>query len=402
MWRNVVLKIATLMFCIMPSRLDSPPACAALSGTSTTFPYVSNSTTSFVNSTSVDNNTTTTDNSTLADPSTTDSSTLPDPTAADNSTSVDTPVDNSTSAVNSTSLESSSRRRRFWRRIAQDDLPDVALSWQQLCLVSGGDIVTGDPCVRLAGIDGINALLVDADPCAQQDNADAMIAFAKSAGVNNTDELIANAIAYRKHPRNAVDILGVVPSTPYCQRAPVNPELNDVVNEQLDGVDRGLFGSPGIPIVPFGATGTCPFGLTPDVATCTCANATNSGATSTPTADNSTAIGTSSDSLAMGISSDSGSSSNLTSTHVSSSAKVSTTASASGDLSSVDVGSSSASVATSSAASVSSTSASASSASSAVANVTSAASATLPAISTAPAATTTSSQTAGDANGVNG
>lgn len=107
--------------------------------------------------------------------------------------------------------------------------------------------------MNLAGLDGLNALLADADPCAQQDNADAMIAFANSAGVNNSDELIANAIAYRQHPRNAMNILGVVPSTVYCQKAPQSPELVGVVNAQLDGVDPGLFGSPSIPLMPFGA-----------------------------------------------------------------------------------------------------------------------------------------------------
>lgn len=58
------------------------------------------------------------------------------------------------------------------KRIAQDDLPAVAQSWQDLCLKSGGDTVTGAPCVKLAGQDGITALLGAADPCAQQDNAD--------------------------------------------------------------------------------------------------------------------------------------------------------------------------------------------------------------------------------------
>lgn len=129
----------------------------------------------------------------------------------------------------------------------------MALTWQRLCLASGGDIFTLQPCVNYAGIDGINALLANADPCTQQDNADAMVTFAKSAGVTNREALIANAIAYRKHARNALNILGVIPSTPYCQRAPKNPELNGVVNEQLDGVDPGLFGSPNIPIMPFGA-----------------------------------------------------------------------------------------------------------------------------------------------------
>ena len=80
-----------------------------------------------------------------------------------------------------------------------------------------------------------------------------MIDFAKSAGVTNKDALIANAIAYRKHPRNALNINGVTPSTLFCETAPRNVELKGIVNAQLDGVDPGLFGSPATGIVPFGA-----------------------------------------------------------------------------------------------------------------------------------------------------
>lgn len=138
------------------------------------------------------------------------------------------------------------------KRIAQSDLPAVAESWQKLCLASGGDTVTNDPCVQLAGVNGINALLANADPCAQQDNADAMVDFAKSKGVTNRQALIDNAVAFRKHPRNALNINGVTPSTPFCQKAPRNAELKGVVNAQLDGVNPGLFGSPALGVFAFG------------------------------------------------------------------------------------------------------------------------------------------------------
>ncbi|KAH9963392.1 hypothetical protein BGW80DRAFT_1563652 [Lactifluus volemus] len=157
------------------------------------------------------------------------------------------------------------------KRIAQTDLTAVAQSWQNLCVVSGGPRSPGpDPCVQLAGQNGIASLLANANACAQQDNADAMIDFAKKPGVTNKQALIANAITYRKHPRNALNIGGIVPSTPFCERAARNPELKGVVNAQLKGVDPGLYGGPNSPIVPFGANGTCPFGQTPNVATCTC------------------------------------------------------------------------------------------------------------------------------------
>ena len=148
------------------------------------------------------------------------------------------------------------------KRIAQTDLVQVAQSWQNLCEASGGNRngPGGDPCVVLAGQNGISALLANADACAQQNNADAMVDFAKSPGVNNEQALIANAVAYRKHPRNALNINGVTPSTLFCENAPRNQELNGVVNAQLQGVDPGLFGSPSTGIVAFGAR-EFPYGL---------------------------------------------------------------------------------------------------------------------------------------------
>jgi len=108
--------------------------------------------------------------------------------------------------------------------------------------------------VVLAGQNGLSALLAGADPCAQQTNAYAMIDFAKLPGIKNEQALIANAVAYRKHPRNALDINGgLIPSTPFCETAPKNPELNGVVNGQLAGVDPGLFGGPKFAVVAFGA-----------------------------------------------------------------------------------------------------------------------------------------------------
>ncbi|ETW86047.1 hypothetical protein HETIRDRAFT_311480 [Heterobasidion irregulare TC 32-1] len=112
-------------------------------------------------------------------------------------------------------------RRRKSKPIAQADLPDMAQKWKDICLASGGDILTNDPCVQLAGERSINALLAG-DPCAQQDNADAMIDFANSAGITNRDRLIANAVAFYEHPWNALNI----PSALVCQKAPKNSELN--------------------------------------------------------------------------------------------------------------------------------------------------------------------------------
>lgn len=126
--------------------------------------------------------------------------------------------------------------------------------------------------MQLAGLAGIDALLSTGGVCDQQDVADKMIDFAKSSGITNKDALIAAAIAYRQHARNADDMGGgVIPSTPYCTKSPRNPELVGMVNEQLPGVNPGIYGGPNTPMVAFGADGTCPAGLAPDVSTCSCA-----------------------------------------------------------------------------------------------------------------------------------
>ena len=73
-----------------------------------------------------------------------------------------------------------------------------------------------------------------------------MIDFAESPGVKNQDALVAAAIAYRKHPRNAEDICrSLIPSIPYCNRNPRKQELVGVVNEQLPGINP--------PVVALGA-----------------------------------------------------------------------------------------------------------------------------------------------------
>jgi len=125
--------------------------------------------------------------------------------------------------------------------------------------------------VELAGLSGINALLSTGGICDQQDVADQMIDFAKSPGIVNGEALVAAAITYRQHPRNADVIGGVIPSTPYCTKPPRNSELVGIVNQQLPGVEPGLYGGPNAPIVAFGEDGTCPAGMTPDVSTCSCA-----------------------------------------------------------------------------------------------------------------------------------
>ncbi|TFK63227.1 hypothetical protein BDN72DRAFT_964042 [Pluteus cervinus] len=233
---------------ILQSRYDSPPACAALSQASYT--AVATSAASVETYASYDG-----------------SSTYAAAAASSSSSSYDGSSDTYAAAAASSSSDYSSYRRK---RIAQSDLPSLAQEWQDLCLASGGDTSTNDPCVQLAGVQGINALLVDADPCDQQNVADAMIDFANSPGVTNQAALMAYAVKYMQHPRNAVEVMGVIPSSMYCQSPPANSELNGLYNAQLEGCDPGLYGSPYTPMVPFGSEGTCPYGYTADMSSCSC------------------------------------------------------------------------------------------------------------------------------------
>ncbi|KAF9265571.1 hypothetical protein L218DRAFT_986277 [Marasmius fiardii PR-910] len=169
---------------------------------------------------------------------------------------------NSTGVVNGTLIS---------RGFSRGGFPSFLLGWQDLCLASGGDILSVDSPCFFGNTHAFDALLATADVCAQQDVADAMITFAKSKGILNRNDLISFAIGYRQLPRQAVRILGVVPATPYCLRAPINSELIRIVNKQTEGVVIGVYGGPNYPMIKFGSRGSCPFGTQPDVSSCTCA-----------------------------------------------------------------------------------------------------------------------------------
>ncbi|KAJ6502383.1 hypothetical protein C8R45DRAFT_617960 [Mycena sanguinolenta] len=244
---------------VLASRLDAPAACAALPpsgpGNATTFQNPLNVTDSGI-------------------PSIPDNSTVTAPIAGDNSTVVDTPVDtNATVIANATAIANATTpadnsTATVTRRYGSWNFDET---WFDLCSNSGGDLsyLGGDPCFDY-GIDGFSALCADADVCAQQAVADAMITFAKSEGVSNSADLIQVAVAYRRLPREAEEIFGFYPSTPYCHIASINTELNGIWNEQSEGVTVGLYGGPNYPIMPFGQDGSCPYGQFPDVTSCSC------------------------------------------------------------------------------------------------------------------------------------
>ncbi|KXN80980.1 hypothetical protein AN958_06492 [Leucoagaricus sp. SymC.cos] len=294
--------------------MDAPPACVAKASSatnSTNLPDLSNSTVADPTATDIPTNTTSTDgtlDSTSAAGNSTDTSSIDSTGNSTDTSNTDTTggatTDNSTVTDTSNSTDTGARRRRrgiinspivtsSTTTATTEDIVDLAFEWQSLCLIGGGGIfIDNSPCVELAGVHGFNALLADADPCVQQTFADSIITWAKSTDVVNKDDLIAFAVKYRRYPRTAVSILGTTPSTLYCTQAPINPELSGIVNAQPDGVNPGLFGSPNAPMVPFGSDGTCPFGMTADVSTCTCiadsTNGTDVGVSSDSSTDNST------------------------------------------------------------------------------------------------------------------
>lgn len=206
-------------------------------------------------------------------PSASDSST--DPSSTDIPTVDPTTTDPSLTDPSTADTSSSRRSTQFWARDSsfgesfgiddkfafhdstaisfEESVSTFVQTWETLCLSSGGDIFTNDPCTSFGGFAGIDALLETADPCDQHFIADSMITFAKSEGIVNSDDLINFAISYRKHARNAVKVLDVIPSSLFCLEAPINTELVGVYNEQLDGCDPGLFGSPTTSMVPFGS-----------------------------------------------------------------------------------------------------------------------------------------------------
>ncbi|KAJ4487729.1 hypothetical protein J3R30DRAFT_3695322 [Lentinula aciculospora] len=159
----------------------------------------------------------------------------------------------------------------------------TASGWSDLCTACGiSDLSITNLCFNL-GQDGWGyALSAVADACVQQNVADEMISFSKIPGILNSDDIMSYAISYRQVPREAVSVLGVVPSTLYCMIPPINPELNGIVNEQPAGVSPGLFGSPSVSVVPFGSDGTCPYGSSPDVSTCACTGTTVSDTVPNP------------------------------------------------------------------------------------------------------------------------
>jgi len=193
------------------------------------------------------------------------------PFPPDNSTDIpppseDGPIiinDNSTLPdANSTSSDNSTISKRW-------GYSDFSSSWNDLC-TSVGSFDDSDTCFTY-GDQCEEALSADADVCSQQEWADNMITFVKSSGFENWQDFVNLAVSYRKLPRESVEILGMYPSTPYCNQSPYNSELYGIWQEQPEGVTVGLYGGPSYPIAPFGGDESCPFGQFANVVTCECA-----------------------------------------------------------------------------------------------------------------------------------
>ncbi|EIW58815.1 uncharacterized protein TRAVEDRAFT_149253 [Trametes versicolor FP-101664 SS1] len=141
------------------------------------------------------------------------------------------------------------RRGAMKKRIAQDTVAS-ATPWEDACTKAGG----ADKCNPIA-VTAFSTLLAAADPCAQQDSADAMVDLAKQ--LNNDADMIRLAQIFAQQPRNTPTSQAVV----YCQKAPKNAELQGLFQCQFQGASQATF----VGGLAVGAPGTIPFGLTAPV-----------------------------------------------------------------------------------------------------------------------------------------
>ncbi|KAL7411484.1 hypothetical protein BDY24DRAFT_417011 [Mrakia frigida] len=130
-------------------------------------------------------------------------------------------------------------RAIFSRRFGQES-PAVI---QQI-----GSACAGQICGVLAG-SAISTLLAAAPECSQQDKADEMITAAKALpDAAQTANLIALAIEFRQVEKNTPPGFNTNPVTNrnsvFCQKAPVNSELNGLVQAQDPANDPNLFFDP--------------------------------------------------------------------------------------------------------------------------------------------------------------
>ena len=186
------------------------------------------------------------------------------------------PPSNSSSSLERKSVAARKTPRRLNKRAGQD-LAAATAPWAAAC---GG----APECSWLAAA-GSAALRADADACAQQDAADAMVAHALATGGDDADvaEMIRLAQIYAQQPRNTVRpfpppsktspknpnltrYTGTLSractqptglSTPYCQRAPRQPALTGLFACQFQSADPHAFAGGLIS----GDVGTRPFGL---------------------------------------------------------------------------------------------------------------------------------------------
>ncbi|KAI0741732.1 hypothetical protein C8Q80DRAFT_1274114 [Daedaleopsis nitida] len=174
----------------------------------------------------------------------------------------------SASPAASTSISGFARRAirsRVMKRVGQDTAAVVA-PWEAACVKAGG----GDECNAIASA-AARTLLAAANPCAQQDSADAMVDLANT--LSNDAEMIRLARIFAQQPRNTPTSQAVS----YCQKAPKNAELAGLFQCQFQSVDETNFvggltvGSPGTipfgqdaPLSPPGSCAASPEGPIPD------------------------------------------------------------------------------------------------------------------------------------------
>ncbi|KAF9007074.1 hypothetical protein BDQ17DRAFT_1238240 [Cyathus striatus] len=105
----------------------------------------------------------------------------------------------------------------------------------------------GEVCGTLAG-QAVTPLLAAQPECSQQDLADAIIDASKQFDAATQANMIAIAVEYRQTEKNTPPDFTTNPpalrNSVFCQKAPKNPELNGLVQDQDPANDPDLFFDP--------------------------------------------------------------------------------------------------------------------------------------------------------------
>jgi hypothetical protein len=116
----------------------------------------------------------------------------------------------------------------------------------------------GSPLCNQLSIAAFQTLLANAGPCDQQNATDSLVDLSKKL---KSQEMLKLAQIFAQQPRNSPNSV----STPYCQQAPRNRELDGLFQCQYHGSKTSVFVGNASVNVAVGALGTIPRGMTSPV-----------------------------------------------------------------------------------------------------------------------------------------